>query len=65
MLKTDSISDMNPMLSAVVSAVSVTQMSRAEFEIGWPFSSFAAAASSFVPFGSVGSSSVCKRHISA
>ena len=49
MLKTESISAMKPMLSAVVRAVSVTQMSRAPFEIGWPFSSLAASASSLVP----------------
>ncbi len=39
-------------LSAVASAVSVIQVFRAPFEIGWPFSSFAAAASSLVPAGS-------------
>ena len=49
MLKTESISDMKPMLSAVVRAVSVTQMFRAPFETGWPFASFAASASSLVP----------------
>jgi hypothetical protein len=54
MLKIASISDMNPMSSAVARAVSVTQMLRALFEIGSPFSSFAAAASSFVPAGSLG-----------
>jgi hypothetical protein len=54
MLKIESISDMNPMFSAVVRAVSVTQISRAPFEIGWPFASLAAAASSFVPSGSLG-----------
>ena len=37
MLKIESISDMNPMSSAVASAVSVTQMLRALFEIGSPF----------------------------
>ena len=40
--------------SAVESAVSVTQMFRAPFEIGFPFSSFCAAAGSFVPAGSLG-----------
>ena len=54
MLKIASISDMNPMSSAVARAVSVTQMLRALFEIGSPLSSFAAAASSFVPAGSLG-----------
>ena len=39
MLKIESISDMKPMSSAVASAVSVTQMLRALFEIGSPFSS--------------------------
>ena len=53
-LKIASILDMKPMSSAVASAVSVTQMFRAPFEIGWPLSSFAASASSFVPSASVG-----------
>jgi hypothetical protein len=34
MLKIESISDMKPMFSAVVSAVSVTEISRAPFEMG-------------------------------
>ena len=45
------------MFSAVESAVAVTQVSRAEFDTGLPFSSLSAAASSLVPaglFGSVG-----------
>ena len=41
-------------LSAVARAVSVTHVLRAAFETGLPLSSFAAAASSLVPAGSVG-----------
>ena len=41
-LKMASISAMYPVFSAVVRAVSVTQISRAPFEIGSPFSSLAA-----------------------
>src|ERR1700675_4693359 len=54
MLKIESCSAMYETLSAVASAVSVTQRFRAPFEIGCPLSSFAAADSSLVPAGSSG-----------
>ena len=53
------------MLRAVARAVSVTQRLRAAFETGFPLSSFAAAASSFVPAGSLESEAETYRPISA
>src|SRR5262245_26298762 len=53
------------MLSAVVSAVSVTQVLRALFETGWPCSSLSAASSSLVPAGSSGFAAETNRPISA
>ena len=49
----------------MVSAVSVTQVLRAAFATGLPLSSFRAAASSLVPFGSVGAFAARNRPISA
>ena len=53
------------MLRAVASEVSVTQMLRAPLETGFPSASFAAAASSFVPSGLLGSEADWYRPISA
>ena len=49
--KSARLSAMKETFSAVESAVAVTQVSRAAFEIGFPASSVAAAAKSFVPVG--------------
>ena len=43
----------------------MTQMLRAALAIGWPLLSFAAAASSLVPFGSLGFAADWKRPICA
>ena len=51
------------MFSAVESEVAVTQVLRAEFETGFPFSSFSAAASSLVPAALSGSAAETKRPI--